>query len=98
MTRHPPTLDPRIDAHEWLHITNRSRRKPWPICPDCDLPYSRAEGDQIYPGRCAPCGVGILERLFRRLVRARDDEALEKVLLTIARFATGAPPDGNRPR
>jgi len=89
MERDPPELDPRINAKEWMTKTNRARLKPWPVCPDCDLPFSRAEGDRSYPGRCASCGVSILERLFRRLVKATDDPARNRALEAIARFARG---------
>jgi hypothetical protein len=67
--------------------TNRRRLDPWPICESCEGPIHPTERETIYPREHSNCGLGHLERLFWKLVKARGRRRRRHALKRIARFA-----------
>jgi hypothetical protein len=54
-----------------LRRENRACPTPWPVCKKCNVPHDPVDSHWLFRSYCDSHGIARLERLIRRIVRAR---------------------------
>jgi hypothetical protein len=72
-------------ARKAMLKANRAGPSPWPECRRCKLAVEPGDMSWLYPHLCDSHGLGKLESLLRRIVRAHGRRRALKLLKRLAR-------------